>query len=81
LSFSTGSEFKRLSSTASYQEILEAMKNATSGLSFLFLNQSLPPMTFSSADAVHWLLTHVEGLATKDAAGEVMQVSTNIKQP
>lgn len=32
-------------------------------------------MTFSSADAVHWLLTHVEGLVLKDAAAEVMQVS------
>lgn len=50
------------------------MKNANTGLSFLFLNQSLPPMTFSSADAVHWLLTHVEGLASKDACAEVMQV-------
>jgi hypothetical protein len=50
------------------------MKNANTGLSFLFLNQSLPPMTFSSADAVHWLLTHVDGLETKEAAAEVMQV-------
>ncbi|XP_059473113.1 GATOR complex protein Iml1 isoform X3 [Neocloeon triangulifer] len=69
----TNTEFKRLGSTASYQEILEAMKNPNSGLIFLFLNQSLPPMTFSSADAVHWLITHVDGLTTKDAAADVMQ--------
>ncbi|XP_065337206.1 GATOR complex protein Iml1 isoform X2 [Cloeon dipterum] len=69
----TSVEFKRLSASASYQEILEAMKNPNGGLTFLFLNQTSPPMTFSSADAVHWLLTHVEGLNSKDAAADVMQ--------
>jgi hypothetical protein len=73
------SDFKRLGNNASYQEILEGMKNTNTGLGFLTQHQNLPPYTFSSADAIQWLLTHVENL-TYNRATEIMEVNKRLNR-
>lgn len=61
--------------TASSKEIIEAMKHPVSGLGFLMSQPNLPPLTFVSADAVSWLMVHMEGVQSMDKA---VQVSNNV---
>jgi len=56
----------------SNEEIVEGMRNATSGLTILPKQDALPANTFVSADAVVWLLEHVEGIFSEKDAIEVM---------
>ncbi|XP_014258974.1 GATOR complex protein DEPDC5 isoform X2 [Cimex lectularius] len=58
---------------ASHNEILEQMKNPAVGVGFLSLFPSLPRYTFVSADAVNWLIHHMEGVNTTEKAQSVME--------
>jgi hypothetical protein len=64
-----------LKSTATLSEILEAMRNTVSGVGFLTHHPSLPSYTFVSADAVQWLICHVEGVLHEEKAVDIMEVS------
>lgn len=58
-----------MKATSSYSEILEALRHPTTGVGFLTLTPTiLPSFTFVSADAVHWLINHLEGITTIDQA-------------
>lgn len=57
-----------LKSTSTHLEILEGMRNPISGLSFLITHQSLPSYTFIAADAVNWLIGHLEGVNNAEKA-------------
>uniref|UniRef100_A0A1Y1KCF9 DEP domain-containing protein n=3 Tax=Photinus pyralis TaxID=7054 RepID=A0A1Y1KCF9_PHOPY len=62
-----------LSSTATFAEILEAMKNPVTGVGFLSSQQNLPNCTFIAADAVNWLVAHMEGVCSNDKAVPIME--------
>lgn len=64
-----------LKSNASNIEILEALKNVQSGISFLTPHPSLPSQTFVSADAAQWLNNHIEGGVNIQQAIKIMEVS------
>ncbi|XP_069703010.1 GATOR complex protein Iml1 isoform X2 [Periplaneta americana] len=66
-------DIHRLKSTATLSEILEAMRNTSTGVGFLTHHASLPSYTFVSADAVMWLINHVEGVVSEDKAVEIME--------
>lgn len=68
-------DIHRLKSTATLSEILEALQNTVSGVGFLTHHPSLPSYTFVSADAVLWLIRHVEGVPHEEKAVEIMEVS------
>lgn len=54
--------------------IVEAMKSATGGLSFLEGKMNdFPPYTFISFEAVMWLLEQVEGIPSEREAIDIMQ--------
>ena len=70
-------DFKLLRSSCSMQEILEAMRNPNTGLSFVSKNTtSLPQSTFVSAEAVMWLMEHVEGVTSEKRAGDFNKPNT-----
>lgn len=60
-----------LKATASNVEILEAMRNPYTGVGFLTTHQSFTNLTFVSADAVNWLIKHVEGISNIETAVRV----------
>lgn len=61
---------------SSHVEIVEALKHSTSGVGFLNnLHSNFPAYTFVSADAVQWLLTHLEGITTPETAIALLQVN------
>ncbi|KAK7794438.1 hypothetical protein R5R35_003809 [Gryllus longicercus] len=62
-----------LKSTASHAEILEAMRHPEKGVGFLTQHPSLPSYTFVSADAVQWLIAHVEGVQNEERAVSIME--------
>ncbi|KAJ8973342.1 hypothetical protein NQ317_004654 [Molorchus minor] len=62
-----------LKQNATGTEIIEAMKHPTNGLSFINLQQNFPNLTFITADAVNWLITHMEGISTIEKGIQVMQ--------
>ncbi|GLH03982.1 uncharacterized protein GBIM_09784 [Gryllus bimaculatus] len=62
-----------LKSTASHAEILEAMRHPEKGVGFLTQHPSLPSYTFVSADAVQWLIAHVEGVQNEECAVSIME--------
>ena len=67
-------DFRLLRSSCSLGEILEAMKNPNTGLSFLSCkNTPLPATTFVSTEAVLWLLEHVEGVVGEREAVALME--------
>lgn len=68
-------DIHRLKSTATLSEILEAMRNTVSGVGFLTHHPSLPSYTFVSADAVQWLICHVDGVLHEERAVDIMEVS------
>lgn len=49
------------------------MKNPITGVGFLTPHQSLPSYTFTSADAVNWLINHVEHVTNVDEAMQILQ--------
>jgi hypothetical protein len=51
------------------------MQNTVSGVGFLTHHPSLPSCTFVSADAVLWLIRHVEGVLHEEKAVDIMEVS------
>ncbi|EEB16663.1 DEP domain-containing protein, putative [Pediculus humanus corporis] len=67
------SEPTKLKNTSSLAEILEAMTHGTSNHPFFVQHPSLPSMTFTSADAVQWLIQHVEGVENGDDAIAIME--------
>ncbi|XP_049833121.1 GATOR complex protein Iml1 isoform X2 [Schistocerca gregaria] len=69
----------RLKSNASIQEILDAMKNVQTGIGFLTNHPSLPSNTFVSADAVQWLINHVEGINHEEKAVNLLTNMLNEK--
>lgn len=58
--------------TSTFSEILEAMRHPISGVGFLTTHPSLPSFTFVAADAVHWLMNHLEGVTSIDKAVLIM---------
>ena len=56
-----------------YQTILEAMKNPNTGLSFICRTAPLPATTFVSAEAILWLMEHVESVASERRAIAIME--------
>lgn len=64
-----------LKPNASDIEIIEALRNPISGLSFINPQINLPNLSFVTADAVTWLMAHMEGVTTVEKA---IQVSIHI---
>nr|XP_024217178.1 GATOR complex protein DEPDC5 isoform X3 [Halyomorpha halys] len=62
-----------------YHEIVEALKNPHSGISFLNTHPSFPSNTFVSADAVQWLIAHLEGVSNQQQAINILQEILNEK--
>ncbi|XP_057684486.1 GATOR complex protein DEPDC5 isoform X1 [Corythoichthys intestinalis] len=62
-----------LSSSSTLLEILEAIKNPTTGVLLLPEQRGLPVNCFISAEVIHWLVNNVEGIATQSMAVELMQ--------
>lgn len=52
-------------------DIIEAFKHPSQGLCFISTTQNLPNYTFVTADAVNWLLSHVEGVSNLDKGIQV----------
>ncbi|XP_076241100.1 GATOR complex protein Iml1 isoform X2 [Calliopsis andreniformis] len=70
---SANMELTKIKSTATYNEILEAMKHPQHGVvGSLTQHPSLPNQTFVSADAVQWLNNHIEGGITVEGAINIM---------
>ena len=51
------------------------MKHTTTGVGFLTHYPSLPSFTFVSADAVQWIISHVDDVVSEEKAVELMEVS------
>uniref|UniRef100_A0A8C2YC78 GATOR1 complex protein DEPDC5 n=1 Tax=Coturnix japonica TaxID=93934 RepID=A0A8C2YC78_COTJA len=62
-----------LTSSSTLMEILEAMKHPTTGIQLLSEQKGLSPSCFISAEVVHWLVNHVEGVQTHAMAIDLMQ--------
>ncbi|KAL1494319.1 hypothetical protein ABEB36_009934 [Hypothenemus hampei] len=62
----------KFNSTSS--EIIEAFKHPTQGFSFINTSQNLPNYTFVAADAVNWLLSHMEGVTSTEKAVQIMHI-------
>ncbi|XP_077413370.1 GATOR1 complex protein DEPDC5 isoform X3 [Vanacampus margaritifer] len=62
-----------LSSSSTLLELLEAIKNPTTGVLLLPEQRGLPINCFISAEVIHWLVTNVEGVTTQSMAVDVMQ--------
>ncbi|CAH0554753.1 unnamed protein product [Brassicogethes aeneus] len=58
--------------TSTHQEIVEAMRNPLSGLTFIGSQQNLPHSTFATADAVNWLISNMEGVSSIERAIQVL---------
>ncbi|XP_063479553.1 GATOR1 complex protein DEPDC5 isoform X9 [Symphalangus syndactylus] len=62
-----------LTSSSTLTEILEAMKHPSTGVQLLSEQKGLSPYCFISAEVVHWLVNHVEGIQTQAMAIDIMQ--------
>ncbi|XP_062944211.1 GATOR1 complex protein DEPDC5 isoform X4 [Cynocephalus volans] len=62
-----------LTSSSTLVEILEAMKHPSTGVQLLSEQKGLSPCCFISAEVVHWLVNHVEGVQTQAMAIDIMQ--------
>ncbi|KAI2597465.1 DEP domain containing 5, GATOR1 subcomplex subunit, partial [Homo sapiens] len=65
-----------LTSSSTLTEILEAMKHPSTGVQLLSEQKGLSPYCFISAEVVHWLVNHVEGIQTQAMAIDIMQSMT-----
>lgn len=61
-----------LKATSSFTEILESMRQPVTGIGFLTTHPSLPSFTFVSADAVSWLIDHLDGIVNTVQAVDLM---------
>lgn len=52
-------------------EIIEALRNPINGLSLINPQSNLPNLSFITADAVSWLIAHMEGVTTVEKAVQV----------
>ncbi|XP_049824160.1 GATOR complex protein Iml1 isoform X3 [Aethina tumida] len=52
-------------------DIIEAMKHPVTGLS-VYSQQNLPPLTFTTADAVNWLISNMEGVTNNDKGMQIL---------
>lgn len=52
-------------------EIIEALRNPINGLSFINQQSNLPNLSFVTADAVSWLMAHMEGMSTVEKSVQV----------
>jgi len=66
-------DFKLLRSSCTIQEILDAMLSPSTGLTFINKNAPLPSTTFVSAEAILWLMEHVESVASERRAISIME--------
>lgn len=64
-----------LKSNATDVEIIEALRNPINGLSLINPQSNLPNLSFITADAVSWLMAHMEGVANVEKAVHVCLVS------
>uniref|UniRef100_A0A8C5L768 GATOR1 complex protein DEPDC5 n=1 Tax=Jaculus jaculus TaxID=51337 RepID=A0A8C5L768_JACJA len=62
-----------LASSSTLEEILDAMKHPSTGVQLLSEQKGLSPCCFISAEVVHWLMNHVEGVQTQAMAIDIMQ--------
>lgn len=62
-----------LKPTATNSEIIECMKHPVHGLAFINSQTNLPNNTFVAAEAISWLLNHMEGITTLSRGVQVMQ--------
>ncbi|XP_023373444.1 GATOR complex protein DEPDC5 [Otolemur garnettii] len=62
-----------LTSSSTLTEILEAMKHPSTGVQLLSEQKGLSPYCFISAEVVHWLVNHVDGVQTQAMAIDIMQ--------
>lgn len=69
-----------LRTSATTAEILEAMKHPITGIGFLTMQQNLPSQTFVSADAVTWLINHMEGVIAIERGIQVRFVQMRSQQ-
>lgn len=56
------------------------MKNSLTGVGFIAAHENLPPLTFISADAVNWLMIHMEGITNIERATQVNVTANNNMQ-
>lgn len=70
--FFSGNSELLLKASSTHIEILEAMRNLNTGVGFLTQNQSLRNNTFISADAVAWLINHVENVSDTEQAMQIL---------
>ena len=66
-------EFKLLRSSCSIQDILSALTDSNTGISFISRSAPLPQTTFVSAEAILWLMEHVEGVVSEKRAISIME--------
>ena len=66
-------DFKLLRASCTLQDIVEAMLNPNTGLSFICRSAPLPATTFVSAEAILWLMEHVESVASERRAIAIME--------
>nr|CAD7589464.1 unnamed protein product [Timema genevievae] len=69
----TKADFRLLKSSATLPEILESMRHPQTGVVFLMHHASLPSFTFISADAVQWVISHMEGVVCEEQAVTIME--------
>nr|CAD7196096.1 unnamed protein product [Timema douglasi] len=69
----TRADFHLLKSSATLPEILESMRHPQTGVVFLMHHASLPSFTFISADAVQWVIGHMEGVVCEEQAVTIME--------
>merc|ERR1719233_283837 len=62
-----------LPSNATNEQIAEAMRSGAACISILPKQDALPPLAFVSADAVVWLMEHVDEVYTEEKAVQIMQ--------
>lgn len=48
------------------------MKHPVTGVGFIAAHENLPQLTFISADAVNWLMIHMEGVSNIERATQVI---------
>uniref|UniRef100_H0WWL5 DEP domain containing 5, GATOR1 subcomplex subunit n=1 Tax=Otolemur garnettii TaxID=30611 RepID=H0WWL5_OTOGA len=70
-----------LTSSSTLTEILEAMKHPSTGVQLLSEQKGLSPYCFISAEVVHWLVNHVDGVQTQAMAIDIMQVRQQGRAP
>ncbi|XP_057663602.1 GATOR complex protein Iml1 isoform X2 [Diorhabda carinulata] len=71
---STSLPITMLKPNATSAEIIDSMKHPINGLLFISVQQNLPNLTFVTADAVSWLMTHMEEVPSIEKGIQIMQI-------